>query len=328
MTRCLRFAALLALLLLCAACRGSGPAATSGPTVTSPREGLAATPPAEAAAPASVVDVAGRTVTVKQIPRRIISLAPSNTEILFALELGSLVVAVDDFSDFPASAQQLPRIGGANQTYHFEQILALSPDLILAAEVTPPEVIRRLEDLQLTVAVISTTETSFESIFHDISLVGQLTGRQDRAGALVASMRERRDAIVAGVREDGGTTRVYWELDATDLAKPYTVGPGNFVNDLIALAGGVNVFATASSPYLQVGLEQVVAAQPDVIILADTEYGITVESVGTRPGWQGLPAVEQRRVYAIESALVSRPGPRIIAGLEATARLLHPEAFQ
>ena len=121
---------------------------------------------------------------------------------------------------------------------------------------------------------------------------------------------------------------MYWELDATDPTKPYSVGPGNFVNDIIALAGGTNVFASADSAYPQVSAEQVVAAKPEVIILSDAAYGVTVDSVLTRPGWAGIPAVQQQRVEPIDDNLVSRPGPRIIEGVSAAAKIIHPELFK
>jgi iron complex transport system substrate-binding protein len=261
------------------------------------------------------------------VPQRIISLAPSNTEILFALGLGPQTIAVDDLSDYPAEAKSLPKAGGSGGTYNFEQIVALEPDLVLVAGLTPPEVIKQLEDLKLTVVVANTAETTFESIFADIALVGRITGRTPEAEQLTGAMRQRFEAIKAKAATATTKPRVYWELDATDAAKPYTVGPGNFVNDLISMAGGANIFNDVDSAYPQVGLEQVAAANPEVIILADAAYGITVESVLARPGWSTIEAIQQKRVYPIDDNLVSRPGPRIVDGLEAVAKLVHPELF-
>jgi iron complex transport system substrate-binding protein len=141
-------------------------------------------------------------------------------------------------------------------------------------------------------------------------------------------MQAQFDAIKAKVAAATTKPRVFWELDATDPAKPYSVGPGNFVHDLINLAGGTNIFAQAESPFPQVSAEQVVAADPEVIILSDAAYGITIESVGQRPGWQAITAVKQQRVEPIDDNLVSRPGPRIVEGLEATAKIIHPELFK
>ncbi len=315
------FALMLFLALFAAAC---APANTPTPT-PAPSPTAISVP---TAAPITVTDVAGRKVTLAAIPQRIVSLAPSNTEILFALDLGTKVVAVDDFSDFPAEAKSLPKIGGSGGKYNFEQIVSLRPHLILAAEVTAPEVIKKLEDLKLTVLVVTVTKTTFESIFTSIVLVGEVTGRVDQAKRVTDAMKQKLDAIKAKVTTVKTKPRVYWELDATNPAKPFTVGPGSFVDDIITLAGGVNVFGTVPKSYPQVGAEQVVAANPEVIILSDAAYGISVESVLNRAGWQVIEAVKQQQVYPIDDNLVSRPGPRIVDGLEAAAKLIHPEVFK
>jgi len=348
-----RCAAALALLLalLLSACGSKAtpsaqapvPAPTAGST-TAPTVALStsALPPAPTAAPiappaeaptvatatgVTVTDVAGRKVTVAATPQRIISLAPSDTEILFALDLGPKVVAVDDFSDYPPDVKNLPKIGGTNASYNFEQIVALKPDLILAAGITPPEAIKKLEDLKQTVIVLGTAQTTFASISADIALVGEVTRQADKARQVTDAMQQKLEAIKAKVATAKTRPRVYWELDATDPAKPYSVGPGNFVSDLIAMAGGTNIFENVSAPFPQVSSEQVVAADPEVIILSDAAYGITVDSVAKRPGWQALAAVKQQRVAPIDDNLVSRPGPRIVEGLEAVAKIIHPELF-
>jgi iron complex transport system substrate-binding protein len=303
-------------------------APTAAPAPTAVPAATAAPNAAPAAAAGSITDRAGRTVSLASVPQRIVSLAPSNTEILFALDLGSQVVATDDFSNYPAAAKDLPKLGGLNGSYNYEQIVALQPDLVLAAGITPPEAIEKLEGLKIPVAVANVTETSFQNVLADIGFVGQLTGRADQAGQLTSTMRRRYEEITTKIATSSAKPRVYWELDATDAAKPYTVGPGSFVHDLIDLAGGINIFGDASSSYPQVGLEQVVAADPEVIILSDAAYGITVESVMQRPGMSDVAAVKQQRVHPIDDDLVSRPGPRIVDGLEAAAKLIHPELFK
>lgn len=315
------FALTLFIVLFVAACAPATP-----PTPTP------AAVPTVAAGPTTVsitvTDVAGRKVTLAAIPQRIISLAPSDTEILFALDLGSQVVGVDDFSDFPAAAKSLPKIGGSGGKYNFEQIVSLKPDLILAAGITAPEVIKKLEDFKLNVLIVSATKTTFESIFNSIALVGAATGRVAQAKRVTDAMQQKLDAIKAKMAAGKTKPRVYWELDATNPAKPFTVGPGSFIDDIIILAGGVNVFGTVSNSYPQVGAEQVVAANPEVIILSDVAYGITVDSVLNRSGWQVIEAVKKKQVYPIDDNLVSRPGPRIVDGLEAAAKLIHPEVFK
>ena len=305
----------------------AAPAPTEAPTAA-PTAAPAAAPTAAATGGVTITDVAGRTVTVAAPPQRIISLAPSDTEILFALDLGPKVVAVDDFSDYPADVKGLPKIGGTNGTYNFEQIVALKPDLIFAAGITAPEAITKLEALKLPVVVVGTEKTSFESVFADIALVGQATGQAEPATQVITAMQDQLTALKAKLAGAKEKPLVYWELDATDPAKPYSVGPGNFVDDMIALAGGTNVFEKVETPFPQVSAEQVVAANPDVIILSDAAYGITIESVLKRPGWQVITAVKQQRVEPIDDNLVSRPGPRLVEGLEASARIIHPELFQ
>jgi len=309
-------------------------APTAAPTEAPPTAAPAAPTEAPTAAPTlaatgvTITDVTGRTVTIAGTPERLISLAPSTTEMLFAIGLAPKIVATDDFSDYPAEAKNLPKIGGLNAAYNFEQIVALKPDLIFAAGITPPETLKKLEDLKLTVVVVGAEKTSFDSIFADIALVGRATGHVDQAAQVTTAMHDQLAALKAKLAAAKEKPLVYWELDATDPAKPYSVGPGNFVGDMIALAGGRNVFEKAESPFPQVSAEQVVAANPDVIILSDAAYGITVDSVLKRPGWQVIAAVKQQRVAPIDDNLVSRPGPRIVEGLEATARIIHPELFK
>jgi iron complex transport system substrate-binding protein len=254
--------------------------------------------------------------------------APSDTEILFAVAAGQKLVAVDDFSDYPADAKTLPKIGGTSDKYNFEQIVALKPDVVFAAGITSADALKKLEDLKLTVVVLGTADTTLDSVLGDIMLAGQITGTVDQAKQLTDSMKQRVDAIKAKAAGAKTKPRVYWELDATDPTKPYTVGPGSFVDGIITLVGGENVFANVGSPYPQVSAEQVVAANPEVIILPDAAYGITVDSVLARPGWQGIDAIKNKHVYPIDDSPVSRPGPRIVDGIEAAAKLIHPELFQ
>lgn len=315
-------------MLVVAACAPAA-APTNPPATASTVAPTSTSVPATAApAPMTITDVAGRKVTIGTTPQRIVSLAASNTEILFAIGAGSNVIAVDDFSDFPAQAKTLPKIGGTSDKYNFEQIVALKPDVIFAAGITAPDVLKKLDDLKLTFVVLGVERTTFESILTDIGLAGQITGHAGEAKQVTDSMQQRVDAVKAKVAAATTKPKVYWELDATDPTKPYTVGPGTFVNDIITLAGGVNVFANASSSYPQVSAEQVIAANPQLIILPDSSYGISVDSVLARPGWQSIDAVKTKHVYPIDDSPVSRPGPRVVDGIEAAAKLIHPELFQ
>lgn len=272
-----------------------------------------------------MIDSAGRDIRIGEPAKRIVSLAPSTTEIAFAIGAGSAVVGVDAFSDYPAEAKQIAKIGNPDGSYNTEQIVALKPDLVLAGGITPLSTVQQLAELGLKVAVIGSPDTTLDSILADIELVGKLTGKQKESLTLTEDMRKRTDAIKASAAQATTKPKVYWELDATDVNKPFTVGPGNFINNIIELAGGENIFVAASSPFAQVSTEQIVAANPDVIILSDAAYGITPESVGQRAGWANIAAVKNKRVMPIDDNLVSRPGPRIVQGLEIALYLIHPE---
>jgi iron complex transport system substrate-binding protein len=265
-------------------------------------------------------------VAVPVPARRIVSLAPSNTEILFAIGAGDAVAGRDDFSDHPPEAAKIPAVGLATGRLQKEMIIALEPDLILAAEINSTEHVKALEALGLTVLLVR-NPTSFEDLHANIRLLGEIAGRPAEAAALVESLELR----LARVREKlAGAARrptVFYELDSTDPTKPWTAGAGTFMDTLIRLAGGENLGARFGGDFPRVSIETIIRADPEVIILGDAAFGVTVESARRRAGWQGLSAVQSGRVHVFDDDLGSRPGPRLVDGLEALARLLHPEAF-
>jgi iron complex transport system substrate-binding protein len=253
-------------------------------------------------------------------------MAPSNTEILFAVGAGDQVVGRDEFSDYPEAAKTLPSIGGFMGQYSYEQVAALKPDLVLAGGINTPEQVKALEDLGLTVFYLGNPST-LEEIYANLELVAQLTGRETEATALVESLEARVKAVddkLAGVTEK---PVVFYEIDASDPNKPYTTGPGTFIDLLIARAGGQNLPGLTDA-YPQVSLEQIVLADPAVILLGDALYGTTPEIVAGRPGWSEIDAVTNNRVLPFDDNLVSRPGPRLVDGLEALAQAIHPELYK
>ena len=304
------------------------------PTAISAPEPASTVPPAPTATSAPtipstmiLIDTIGREVELpSEPPNRIISLAPSTTEILFAIGARDRLIAVDDFSNYPADAVGLPTIGSFSPD--LERIVALEPDLVLGSTLTSAEVIQKIEALNIPVLIVGSFDV--RGVADSIVLLGQAVGEADAAKEVAAELTTRVDAVVAAVA-DRLQPRVFHELDASDPVRPFTVGPGNFVHDLITLAGGENVFGDAETPYPQVGLEDVIARDPEIIILADGPFGTTIESVQSRAGWEGINAVQNGAFMEITPELsdqISRPGPRIADGLEAVARFLHPEAFE
>lgn len=282
--------------------------------------------PSKDAAGITVTDGLGREVQLESAAQRIVSLAPSNTEILFALGAGDKVVGRDETSDYPEAALALPTVGGWSG-FSAEAIVALKPDLVLAAEINSPELVAELEGLGLTVYYLSNPKT-LEDLYVNIEIIATLTGRD--ATKLTDSLKARVAAVDEKIAPLRVHPSVFYEVDATDPSKPWTSGPGTFIDLLIQRAGGQNVVSLSgiTDPYPQIGLEQLALTPPDIILLGDSNYGVTAEAVASRPGWDGLKAVIDGNVFPFDDNLVSRPGPRLIDGLEALAQLLHPEAFK
>lgn len=282
--------------------------------------------PANDAAGITVTDGLGREVKLGSAAQRIVSLAPSNTEILFALGAGDKVVGRDEVSDYPEAALSLPTVGGWSG-FSAEAIVALKPDLVLAAEINSPELVAELEGLGLTVYYLSNPKT-LEDLYVNIEIIATLTGRDP--SKLTDSLKARVAAVDEKIAPLSYHPSVFYEVDATDPSKPYTVGPGTFIDLLIQRAGGQNVVSLSgiTDPYPQIGLEQLVITPPDIILLGDALYGQSAETVAARQGWDGLKAVIDGKIFPFDDNLVSRPGPRLIDGLEALAKLLHPEVFE
>jgi iron complex transport system substrate-binding protein len=320
MFRKLLFALLtLTLLTACSPARTSTPAAVS-------------TEPPASAVPAvpsiTLTDDLGRTVTLAGPAQRVVSLAPSNTEILFAIGAGAQVVGRDETSDYPAEAVSLPTVGGWSG-FSTESIVALHPDLVLAqgGGLNSPELVASLEGLGLTVYVLPNPPT-IEAMYTNLETVGILTGHEAGATTLVDLLKRRVAAVDQKILPLSYAPTVYYELDATEPTKPYTAGPGSFVDLLITRAGGINIGAELQGQWAQISLEQLVVANPTIIILGDAAYGETPEKVAQRPGWGTLAAIQAGQVFPFDDNLVSRPGPRLVDGLEAMAKLLHPGVFK
>jgi len=275
----------------------------------------------------NLTDGLSRTITLEGIPQRIVSLAPSNTEILYAIGAGSLLVGRDEFSNYPEEALSLPSVGGSWGEYDSEAIVALSPDLVLAAEINPPELVQSLEDLGLTVFLLP-NPTDIDGIYQILETAAQLTGRQPETAVLIGSLKERVEAVTSMTASISERPTVFYELDSTEPNAPYTAGAGTFVDLLIELAGGTNVANVLDSPWAQISLEQLVVMDPDIILLGDSAYGVTPKAVAARPGWEAIAAVKNGLVFPFNDDLVSRPGPRMVDGLEAMARLIQPEVFK
>ncbi len=274
--------------------------------------------------PKSFPDGLGGEFTLANTPERIVSLAPSTTEILFAIGAGKQVAAREDFTNYPEEAAALPSVGGMSGPVSVEQIVAQEPDLVLAAEISPEELIKGLQDLKIPVMRLSNPRTLTE-MYDLLQTAGQLTGHEQEALDLVASLSKREARINEIVVKAESNPVVFYELDGTDPGKPWTAGPGSFLEMLIQQAGGKNAAAELNGEWAQMSVEELLVVDPDIILLGDSNFGTTPEQVAEREGWDALKAVKEGKVFPIDDDLISRPGPRWLDGLEELVKLLHPE---
>ncbi len=303
-----------------------GTAATiaSSTRSTLPSTAAASIPKKSTAFPVTVRDDAGVVVTIAKKPTRIVSLSPSATEIIYAVGAGSDLVAGTQYDNYPPQAKKTAVIKGLKPT--LESIVAYNPDLVIADSVNSLSTVEHLRSLKIPVLFLNAH--TLTDVYHDITLVGEATGDLTQAHKVVQHMQSEEQQIEAKVATARTHPRVFVEIDATDPAKIYTAGPGSFIDSLITRAGGINVAHDAKTAYPQYSLEALISAKPQIVILTDAQYGVTPQQVVARPGWSVLPAVRDHHVYPINADIVSRPGPRLVDGLAAMAKLIHPRLFQ
>ena len=308
------------LLVVLAAC-APAPAASPRPP------GSASLPasPSAAAYPLSLTDDAGRSVTLSARPERIVSLAPSNTEIVCALGACDRLTGVTDFDDYPAQVKSVAKVV-IQAVPDLEKIVAARPELVIAAgnQQTPQAVIDRLAKLGYPVLVLY--PRNLDGVEADIQLVGRALDATPTAERITADMRQRIAAVQARVA-GASRPRVFYEVS---VYQGVIYGPGkdSFLASLIQLAGGDPIVGDATGV---VQLENLVSADPQVILLGDAAYPppVTAAAVEARPRWKQMTAVAQHQVRPMkDDLLVTRPGPRIVDGLEALARAIHPELFK
>ena len=270
----------------------------------------------------SSTDDLGREVRFNHPPERIVSLDPSVTEILFALGLGNEVVGVTDYCDYPEQARSKSKVGGYINP-NIEAIALLQPDLLVTTlKTNTPRLIEQTEDFGIKVFVLDPKK--IEDIFENISLLAKLTYREERARELLGALQDRMHVVrkkVDGISRPG----VFLEMGADPLI---SAGPGSFAHDLIEIAGGRNVAGRSSSRYPRYTLEEILLADPEVIIICSmTPDDPCLAQKRWWKKWTNISAVHNGRIYVIEANLLTRPGPRMVDGLTKIAKAIHPEIF-
>jgi iron complex transport system substrate-binding protein len=309
---------LVLIVVLLAACGAtSTPRPTSAPTSTATS---APSPPA-ATFPITLADDEGSTVTLRSEPQKIVSLTPAETEILFALGAGDRVVGkVEDAANYPPEAKDVPIVGTFNGV-DVEKIVGAEADLVIAGGSggTPKEAIDKLRALGLPVLVVYASDVI--GVLRDIELTGAAVGRPAEAAALKASMTQGFDQV-AQATAGAPKPRVFYETG--DTPSIYGIADDSVYAEMIELAGGTPI-TTGSATNWEMSVEKLVAADPELIILGDSAYGVTADAVARRAGWAGLTAVKTKAIKPIDDILVTRPGPRLVDGLRLLVAAIHPE---
>ena len=280
----------------------------------------------------SIIDDYGRNVTITNYPsQRIVSLAPSCTEIIFALNLEDKLVGVDSYDYYPPEitetidSRNITKVG-QYALISIETIVDLEPDLVIGAMRVQDEIIENLAAVDQPAMIIY--PQSFDDVLADISLIGKATGQIEEAEAVVADIQERTEEI-ADRTQDAPKPKVYIEYSFNGGYQSF--GSGSFADEIINKAGGQNIFTDSASAYIATSSEEVIVSNPEVIIIAkgamSAACGLSPETINGRPGWSEIYAVQNNLIYEIDERLLL-PGPAMIEGLESMAEILHPEIFE
>jgi len=265
-------------------------------------------------------DEIGRKVTIPPSPKRIVALAPSITETLFALGLDEEIVGVTTFSNYPEAARSKPRVG-SYISISLEKVVSLNPDLIIGtADGNKKETVEQMERVGFPVYVVN--PASLDEIFETVFNIGKITGKDNLAKKLVHNLRERINFVVTQTARLKKHS-VFFQIGIDPIV---TVGKNTFQNKLITLAGGTNISGEETTKYPSYSIEEIIVKQPEIIIVSSMKRGENFEQVRNRwKRWKNIPAVKNNRIHIIDSDLIDHPSPRIVDGLEKMAEIIHPE---
>ncbi len=328
MSRSRPAAVLAALVFAVAACSAavspsplpSAPIAAASPTAVAPPS-ASPTAIATPAFPAALTDDEGTAVAIPSEPQRIVSLTPASTEILFALGAGPRVVATTDFDDYPPAALGLPHVASYTAV-DVEAIVGLQADLVIAGGnfFNPPDDVARLRDLGIPVVVVYAPDVA--GVLADIQLIGAAVGLSGAATEMTTTMQAGFDSVTAATA-GLDRPRTFYELD-TSTGTIYTVADDSFSAEMVSLAGGEPITTGSATDYA-IPLENLIAADPQLILLGDAAYGVTVDQVGQRAGWGVMTAVKTGAIRPVDDLIITRPGPRLVEGLRSLALAIHPD---
>lgn len=281
----------------------------------------------EEAFPITVTDALGNEITIDKKPERIVSLIPSNTETLFALGLNDEIVGVSNYDNYPEEALEKEKVG--DMDLDIEKIISLKPDVVFAHESSShnaEEGLNQLRDAGIKVVVVHDA-SSFEEVYRTIDLMATATGTKEKGDEIIETMKAKIKEIEAKAKEIQPEEQVNVWVEVEPAPSLYTTGKNTFIDEMLSIIRANNV-AGDQEGWVQFTEEEVVKSNPDVIVITYAEYVENAkEQVLSREAWQGVPAVKNNRVYDVHPDLVSRPGPRLVEGIEELANAIYPEVF-
>ncbi|KON66797.1 ABC transporter substrate-binding protein [Peribacillus butanolivorans] len=277
--------------------------------------------------PITIKDATGEKVTIEEQPKKIVTLIPSNTEVVFALGLGKKVVGVSDNDNYPEETKEIEKVGGMEM--NTELIVSLKPDLVLAhasSAHNSNEGLQQLKDAGIDVLVVNDAQ-SFDEVYESIDMIGQATGEHDKAKEIVANMKTKLKEIQEKAKSVKDEERKTVLVEVSPSPDIYTPGKNTFMNEMLNIISAKNAAAELDG-WAKIDEESMIAANPDVII---TTYGYytkdPVSEVTGRKGWEDVAAVKDGQVFDVHSDLVTRSGPRLIEGVEELAKSVYPNLF-
>ena len=268
--------------------------------------------------PKTYTDGLGRTVSLEGTPRRIVSLSPALTEAVFSLGTGDRLVGVSTFCNRPEEALEIEKVGDAF-TLNTERLVSLKPDLVLVAGSRDHETQVEKDLARLGIPAWVSGPSTVAEVLEDIRALSEVLGVEKKGDELASRLSQELEAVAAAFPEGREKPNVFITFDS----ELWTSGGGSFIDDVITAAGGTNIAGDVEEQYLQLSMEELLAKDPDVILVAIPEE--QAESLTSRPGWSSLRAVKEGRVYFPDPDLISRPGPAVVEGIKEIAAWLRGE---
>lgn len=274
--------------------------------------------------PVNITDSLGEEIKLEEKPTRIISLSPNMTEVLFAVGAGENVVGVTSFADYPQEATEVDVIGSITEP-NIEKIITMEPDVVIASSVNKMETIERLKELN--VKVVGFSANNVDKAIENIKTIAKLTGNQEKGEEIVTEMYIKIGEITNLVEEhleNNEKRKVFYEIWNDPL---YTAGKNNFIDDLINMAGGINIGRLAEGQWPQYNLEKLLVEDPEVYISTphSAEMKVSKEKIKSREQYQSISAIKNDRVYVIDQDILNRPSPRLVKGLALMTKAVFPE---